>query len=286
MKTQNNILQKAIIITIFLWLVIFVLSPTALVLLTSFLTRSDAALVEWPFSLGSYAQLADEMYADIILHSLYVAFLATAGCLALGYPFAIALSRQSKKVQAILLFILIIPFWTNSLIRIYALKLFLSVNGYLNDFLVWSGVITSRIHILYHSPAVIIGLIYILLPFMILPIYSSIEKIDKRLIEASHDLGAGHVSTFFRITLPLTYPGIISGCLLVFIPATGMFYIADMMGGAKNLLIGNIIKNQFLTIRDWPFGSATTIILMLMMAGLLYVYYWVSRRVHKMREDA
>lgn len=284
MPTYNNLSQKIIVTAVFLWLIIFVSIPTLMVLITSLLTRDEENLVQWSFSWASYAQIFDRMYADIILHSLNVAFLATVGCLMLGYPFAFALCRQTKKVQSFLLFLLIIPFWTNSLIRVYALKLFLSVNGYLNDFLISVGLINQPLHILYHPVAVIVGLIYVLLPFMVLPLYSSIDKLDNNLLEASRDLGAGRLNTLFRVILPLTLPGIISGCLLVFIPAAGMFYVADMMGGAKNLLVGNIIKNQFLNIRDWPFGSAVTIVLMLIMAGLLFAYYWVSRFVNERRE--
>lgn len=276
MKTPSERLQKIITGSVIVWLLVFVFIPTAMVVFTSLLTRDDSSLIKLFFSGDSYLRLANPLYSEIFIRSFSLALVATVGCLIIGYPFAYILSRQSKRIQSLLLFLLILPFWTNSLIRIYAFKLFLSVNGYLNDFLLWSRVINEPLHILYHPHAVILGLMYVLIPFMIMPLYASIEKLDKNLLEAARDLGAGKIRVFTYIIIPLTTPGIISGCLLVFIPATGMFYVADMMGGAKNLLIGNVIKDQFLTIRDWPLGSAITTILMLVMGGLFLLYYQVS----------
>ena len=179
------------------------------------------------------------------------------------------------------LFLIIVPFWTNSLIRTYALKAVLGTKGLLNQSLLALGLIDQPLRIVFTEAAVIIGLVYILLPFMILPLYAAIEKLDGRLLEAARDLGAGALPRFVRIVLPLTMPGIIAGCLLVFLPAMGMFYISDLLGGAKNLLIGNIIKSQFLTIRDWPFGAATSVALTLMMALLLLVYYHTGKLLNR-----
>lgn len=184
-------------------------------------------------------------------------------------------------MRPLLLFLLIVPFWTNSLIRIYGLKIFLSSKGYLNEFLLWLGVIDTPIRIMFTPSAVIIGLVYILLPFMVMPLYSSIEKLDKPLLEAARDLGASKLQTFIRIIIPLTMPGIIAGCLLVMLPAMGLFYVSDLMGGAKNLLIGNVIKVQFLNIRDWPFGAATSITLTIVMGLMLLVYWRASRLLNK-----
>ncbi len=183
-----------------------------------------------------------------------------------------------------MLFLLIVPFWTNSLIRIYGLKIFLSTRGHLNEFLLWTGLIDTPLRIMYTSEAVILGLIYILLPFMVLPLYSSIEKLDKSYLEAARDLGANKWQTFIRVVIPLTMPGIIAGCLLVLLPAMGLFFVADLMGGAKNLLIGNVIKSQFLNIRDWPFGAATSICLTLVMGVLLFIYYRTARLLNKKGE--
>ena len=251
-----------VIATIVGWLVLFVFLPNLMIIVTSFLTRDDANFVTMVFTLDNYARLLDPLYFDVLLHSLNMALIATLACLVLGYPFAWFLARLPQKVRPLLLFLLIVPFWTNSLIRIYGLKIFLSTKGYLNEFLLWLGVIETPIRIMFTPGAVIVGLVYILLPFMVMPLYSSIEKLDKPLLEAAKDLGASKLQTFVRIIIPLTMPGIIAG-------------------GAKNLLIGNVIKSQFLNIRDWPFGSATSITLTVVMGLMLLVYWRASRLLNK-----
>lgn len=276
---------KNIIITLAVgWLLVFVFLPNIMIIGTSFLTRDDANFVSMVFTLDNYTRLTDPLYAEVLLHSLNMALIATLACLLLGYPFAWLLASLPARIRPLLLFLLIVPFWTNSLIRIYGLKLFLSTKGYLNTFLLWTGMIDTPIRIMYTPSAVIIGLVYILLPFMVMPLYSSIEKLDKPLLEAARDLGASQLQTFLRIVIPLTMPGIIAGCLLVILPAMGLFYISDLMGGAKNLLIGNVIKSQFLNIRDWPFGAATSIMLTLVMGLMLLVYWHTSRLLNKKGE--
>ena len=273
--------QNLVIATIVGWLVLFVFLPNLMIIGTSFLTRDNDSFVKMVFTLDNYARLLDPLYFQVLLHSLNMALIATLACLVLGYPFAWFLVRLPRQVRPLLLFLLIVPFWTNSLIRIYGLKIFLSTKGYLNAFLLWLGIIDEPIRIMFTPAAVIIGLVYILLPFMVMPLYSSIEKLDKPLLEAAKDLGASRLQTFIRIIIPLTMPGIIAGCLLVMLPAMGLFYVSDLMGGAKNLLIGNVIKSQFLTIRDWPFGAATSITLTVVMGLMLLVYWRVSRMLNK-----
>ena len=273
--------QNVVIATIVGWLVLFVFLPNLMIIVTSFLTRDDANFVAMVFTLDNYARLLDPLYFDVLLHSLNMALIATLACLVLGYPFAWFLARLPQKVRPLLLFLLIVPFWTNSLIRIYGLKIFLSTKGYLNEFLLWLGVIETPIRIMFTPGAVIVGLVYILLPFMVMPLYSSIEKLDKPLLEAAKDLGASKLQTFVRIIIPLTMPGIIAGCLLVMLPAMGLFYVSDLMGGAKNLLIGNVIKSQSLNIRACPFGSATSITLTVVMGLMLLVYWRASRLLNK-----
>lgn len=280
MKSTSKF-QNVVIATIVGWLVLFVFLPNLMIIVTSFLTRDDANFVQMVFSLDNYARLLDPLYAEVLLHSLNMALIATLACLILGYPFAWFLARLPNNVRPLLLFLLIVPFWTNSLIRIYGLKIFLSTKGYLNEFLLWSGVIETPLRIMFTPAAVIIGLVYILLPFMVMPLYSSIEKLDKPLLEAAKDLGANKFQTFIRIIIPMTMPGIIAGCLLVMLPAMGLFYVSDLMGGAKNLLIGNVIKSQFLNIRDWPFGAATSITLTVVMGLLMLVYWRASRLLNK-----
>ncbi|MEH2920355.1 spermidine/putrescine ABC transporter permease PotB [Samsonia erythrinae] len=284
MKTPRKRFQNIIITIIVAWLVLFVFLPNLLIIGASFLTRDDTRFISLVFTLENYTRLADPLYASVLLHSLNMAVIATLCCLLLGYPFAFILARLPRKIQPLMLFLLIVPFWTNSLIRIYGLKIFLSTRGHLNEFLLWTGLIDKPLRIMYTSEAVILGLIYILLPFMVLPLYSSIEKLDKSYLEAARDLGANKWQTFIRVVIPLTMPGIIAGCLLVLLPAMGLFFVADLMGGAKNLLIGNVIKSQFLNIRDWPFGAATSICLTLIMGILLFIYYRTARLLNKKGE--
>ena len=191
------------------------------------------------------------------------------------------MSKIHPKYRPLLLFLVVLPFWTNSLIRIYGMKVFLGVKGILNTMLIDMGILSAPIRILNTEIAVIIGLVYLLLPFMILPLYSAIEKLDHRLLEAARDLGANTFQRFFRVILPLTMPGIIAGCLLVLLPAMGMFYVADLLGGAKVLLVGNVIKSEFLISRNWPFGSAVSIGLTVLMALLIFVYYRANKLLNK-----
>ncbi|MDC9597505.1 spermidine/putrescine ABC transporter permease PotB [Xenorhabdus anantnagensis] len=281
MKKTRKLFQNIVITGIVAWLMLFVFLPNLMIIGTSFLTRDDANLVKMVFSLDNYTRLFDPLYAEVLLHSLNMAIVATLCCLLIGYPFAFFLARMPQKLRPLMLFLLIVPFWTNSLIRIYGLKMFLSTRGYLNDFLLWVGIVDKPLRIMYTPEAVVLGLVYILLPFMVMPLYSSIEKLDKPCLEAARDLGAGKLQTFIRIIVPLTMPGIIAGCLLVLLPAMGLFYVADLMGGAKNLLIGNVIKSQFLSIRDWPFGAATSICLTLVMGLMLLVYYRAAKLLNK-----
>ncbi|WP_275556538.1 spermidine/putrescine ABC transporter permease PotB [Mixta sp. Marseille-Q2659] len=275
---MRNRFQKTIITLIVGWLLLFVFLPNLMIIATSFLTRDDANFVRLALTFDNYTRLLDPLYGSVLLHSLNMALIATLCCLLLGYPFAWCLTKLPARIRPVMLFLLIVPFWTNSLIRIYGLKIFLSTRGWLNEFLLWLGVIDKPFRIMYTSEAVVMGLVYILLPFMVMPLYSSLEKLDKSCLEAARDLGASKLQTFWRIILPLTMPGIVAGCLLVLLPAMGLFFVADLMGGAKNLLIGNVIKSQFLNIRDWPFGAATSIVLTLVM-GLMLLFYWRAARM-------
>ena len=281
MKIINNKFQKITVAIIFSWLIFFVLIPNLLVLTVSFLTRDGSDFYALPFTLDNYANLFNPLYAQVVWNSLYMSGIATIICLLIGYPFAFMVSKINPKYRPFLLFLVVLPFWTNSLIRIYGMKVFLGVKGVLNTMLMDMGILSEPIRILNTEVAVIIGLVYLLLPFMILPLYSSIEKLDGRLLEAARDLGANAVQRFFRVILPLTMPGIVAGCLLVLLPAMGMFYVADLLGGAKVLLVGNVIKSEFLISRNWPFGSAISIGLTILMALLIFVYYRANKLLNK-----
>ncbi|WP_283130723.1 spermidine/putrescine ABC transporter permease PotB [Enterovibrio norvegicus] len=279
MKKLN--LQNAIIGVVVSWLLLFVFIPNLMIIITSFLTRDDANLIEMTFTLSNYAKLLDPLYAKVVWHSFYMAAIATLLCLLIGYPFAYVIARMPERMRPFMLFMVIVPFWTNSLIRTYGLKIFLGTRGLLNEGLLTLGLIEKPLRIMYTEYAVMIGLVYILLPFMILPLYSSIEKLDNSYLEAAKDLGASKFQSFVKVILPLTTPGIIAGCLLVLLPALGMFYVSDLLGGAKNLLIGNVIKSQILNVRDWPFGSAASISLTVLMGLMLFAYWRVGKLINK-----
>ena len=271
--------RTAVLILVWSWLLILVLLPNLLVIGASFTTRDAQDFLSLPLTLESYQRLLNPLYLQVFIHSLYMASVTTVLCLLIGYPFAWALSRVDKRWQTVLMFLLIVPFWTNSLVRTYAIKLLLASNGLINNALQSVGLTDAPITMLYTEGAVIAGLVYLLLPFMILPLYAVFEDLRHDYLQASHDLGAGRLATFIHVVIPLTLPGVIAGVLLVLLPAMGMFYVADVLGGAKNLLVGNVIKNQFLDARDWPFGAAASVLLTLAMAVLILAYRLSRRRI-------
>lgn len=271
--------RTAVLLLVWSWLLVLVLLPNLLVIAASFATRDPQEFLSLPLTLESYQRLINPLYLSVFSHSLYMAAVTTVLCLLIGYPFAWALSRVDKRWQTLLMFLLIVPFWTNSLVRTYAIKLLLASNGLINNALLSLGLIDTPITMLYTEGAVIAGLVYLLLPFMILPLYTVFEDLRDDLLQASHDLGAGHMATFVRVVIPLTLPGVIAGVLLVLLPAMGMFYVADVLGGAKNLLVGNVIKNQFLDARDWPFGAAASVLLTVAMAVLILAHRLSRRRI-------
>ena len=263
------------------WLMAFALLPNLLVAVASLLTRGDNEFVAFTLTLSSYRRLLDPLYLDVLLDSLWLAAATTTLCLLLGYPFAYLLTRTSSRWRPLLLLLVIVPFWTSSLVRTYAIMIVLKTQGLLNQALLGLGLIAEPLELLYTETAVILGMLYTLLPFMILPLYAALEKLDHRLIEAARDLGAGKITIFLRIVIPLTLPGIVAGSLLTFLPGLGMFYVADLLGGAKTLLVGNLIRDQFLSARDWPFGAAASVLLTLLMGLLLWGYYLSARRANR-----
>ncbi|MBW3805592.1 spermidine/putrescine ABC transporter permease PotB [Aeromonas jandaei] len=280
----HNGFRNGAIALILGWLTLFVFLPNLMIIGVSFLTRDESELIAPLFTLSNYGRLLDPLYFEVLLHSLWLALLATSICLLVGYPFAWLLAHLPARIRPLLLFLVVVPFWTNSLIRTYALKVLLGTRGLINGWLLDLGLIERPLQMMYTEVAVIIGLVYVLLPFMVLPLYSSIEKLDGRLLEAARDLGANGWQRLVRIILPLTLPGIIAGCLLVFLPAMGMFYVSDLLGGAKHLLIGNLIKTQFLNSRDWPFGAAISVMLTVLMALLVYCYWRAGKLLSRKGE--
>jgi len=276
MKPENKF-RNASLSIVWLWLFLFALLPFCLILAASFLSRSEAHLLQLPFTLDNFSHAFNSLYFRIFKKSFYIAGGATLICLLLGYPFAYIIARMQSNWKNFLLLLVIIPFWTSSLIRSYALIAIIKAKGILNSGLIALGIIDQPLNILFTNAAVMIGLVYNLLPFMILPIMTNVERLDTRLIDAAYDLGANRLTTFRKIILPLTMPGIISGVILVFMPAMTLFYIPDILGGAKSILLGNLIQSQFLSAQNWPLGSAVSIILTVILTGLIVIYLWVSR---------
>jgi len=270
----------SIVLTLF-WLGLFVLVPHLLVVLTSIMTPDSEHLAVWPVSGESWYRLREHLYLQVFWQSLWLSGITTLICLLVGYPFAYIIAKLPRFWRGVLLFLMIVPFWTNSLIRTYAIKLILGNKGLVNSLLVGLGIVDEPVQLLYTEFAVIFGLVYVLLPFMVLPLVSGFDKLDETLLEAARDLGAGFWQRFRLVILPLTMPGVIAGSLIVFLPAMGMFYVADLLGGAKNLLLGNIIKNQFLVVRNWPFGAAFSVALILIMALLMWLYFIANRRINR-----
>ncbi len=270
---ENRVVQGLFLISpANLYLFVFMILPLALVVGLSFLSRGTYGEVEFEFNPGNYLRLFDPIYGKILAYSLGVGFGTTLLSILIGYPLAYYIARSPARQRSILLFLILVPFWTNFVIRVYAWIMILRAGGFLDGVLQWLGITTEPLGLLYTPTAVMIGMVYEFLPFMVLPLYTSLEKIENSLLEAAADLGAPPWRAFLRVTLPLSVPGMIAGTILVFIPAMGMFVIPDLMGGAKTVLIGNVIRNQFLTARDWPFGAAASMILMLMTLALTMYY--------------
>lgn len=257
-----------------LWLAAFVIVPMGILAVYSVCERDELGRVVFSFSWESYARVFSPIYLGIFVRSIGYAAVTTGICIVLGYPMAWFIARSSEAWRHRLLLLVMIPFWTSFLIRTYAWITILKNDGLLSGFLQYAQLISAPLDLLYTPAAVVIGLVYSYLPFMILPIYGSAEKLDPALIEAAHDLGCGPLRTFSRVIIPLTKPGIYAGVLLVFVPAIGMFAITDLMGGARVPMIGNVIQNQFFQARDWPFGAALGMVFTL----LFVASYWILQR--------
>lgn len=255
------------------WLGFFFILPLLIVLLYSFLERGIYGGVTWTFTLSNYQRLFSEIYLGVLTRSLWIAFLTTFICLIIGYPLAFFIATRSPRWRNALLLLIIIPFWTNFLVRTYAWIVLLGSEGVVNGTLESLHLIDKPLTLLFTPFAVTIGLIYGYLPFMVLPLYSSLERFNFSLVEAAQDLGANDLRTFWRVLLPLTRPGIIAGSILVFIPALGSFIIPDILGGAKTLMVGNLIETQFIKARNWPLGSAISMLMMALVLLPVLIYF-------------
>ncbi len=243
------------------WLFLLTLVPFLIILTISFLSRSEVGLIEFRFTLENYDRCFQWLYAKVLWKTFALAGTATFGCLILGFPVAYYLARSQGSRRQVGLILLFIPFWTCFILRVYGLVSVLGSNGLLNRFLMEIGLVDEPVRILYTRVGVFLGLVYNYLPFLVVPVFSSLEKLDRTLLEASWDLGATRGQTFWKVILPNVKEGILVGCLFVFIPMLGEYVIPDLLGGAKEVFLGNIMVSQFFTMQDWPFGSA--------LAGLL-----------------
>ena len=255
-----------------LWTVFFCLLPMAIILAVSFATRGTYGGILWELNLENYRDLLHLLYGRIFGQSLLLAALTTIICLAMGFPLAYYIARLPPRRQALWLVLIMVPFWTNFLVRTYAWIFILRTEGLMNTVLLKLGWISTPVEILYSNSAVVLGLVYGYLPFMVLPLYAALERVDRSLIEAARDLYADRWSVFHLVLVPLMKPGIVAGCVLVFIPSLGAFITPDLLGGARNMMVGNLIQHEYLIARDWPLGSAISIVLMVLVTGAMIWY--------------
>jgi len=282
--------RRVILLVPYLWLLIFFLAPFFIVLkisvaettiasppFTPMIDWADEGIMQIRIVFDNFAYLwEDALYVNTYLNSLKISITSTMLCLLIGYPIAYAIVRSNHTTKHVLLMLIILPFWTSFLLRVYAWMGILADQGLINDIIKWFGF--EPIRLLYTETAVYIGIVYTYLPFMILPLYANMEKLDWELLEAAADLGARPMTTFFTITLPMTFPGIIAGSLLVFIPATGEYVIPDLLGGGNVLMIGRILYNEFNANIDWPVASAVAIALLLVLVLPMMLYQHVQSK--------
>ena len=262
-----------------IWLVVFFLLPLAYLLAVSFAQRSPYGTVQWVLGLGNYGRAFQPLYLEIYWRSFAIALFTTALCAVLSYPVAYTLAlRVPARWKSTLLLLVVIPFWTSFLIRTYAWMVILRAEGLINNLLLDLHLIHEPLRLLYTPLAVLIGLVYGELPFMILPLYAVLERMDRSLLEAAQDLGANRWHTFWKVTLPLSAPGLVAGGMLVFIASLGAFITPDLLGGARTLMVGNLIQNQFAVVRDQPFGSAVAFLLTAAALGVLWASLPSARR--------
>lgn len=254
-----------------LWTVLFFVFPFIYIIMVSFCGRDQFGNVVYHFTLDAYKTLTHAVYLQVIGRTLKMAAIVTVLVTLIAYPYAYFASRASKKVQTLLIIAVMVPFWINSLLRIYAIMNFTSKYGLINNFLLGMGIIKEPIQMLYTTGAVYFGLVYSLVPMMVMPLYSCLEKIEPAVLEAGRDLGCSSSQLFRKIIFPLSIPGIMGGLVLVFVPAMFNFYIADALGGGKTIIIGNMISSQFSTSKNWPLGAALSVVVMIISTVIIVI---------------
>lgn len=255
-----------------IWSVLFILIPVVMLVFMSFMTKGLLGKIVYKFTLVNYTDIFKPVYFNVVEESLIIALWTTLLTVFLGYPLGMVMSKLKKKTTGVITILLMLPLWVSGLVILYSFVIMLNNSGTINSFLMNIGLIKKPLQLLYNNFSVTIGMVYMFLPFAVLPMYSSIEKLDPSLIEASKDLGANPVTTFFKVTLPLTSPGIFAGVILTFIPCIGYYMVTDMLGGGTSMLVGNLIYRQFTISRNWPFGAALSVVLSLIILMMVVIY--------------
>ena len=263
-----------------LFIVVFLVGPLVYMVALSFATNNEGYGVTWKFTLENYTRITDPVYLQTFIQSFQLAITSTVIISLLGYPFGYFMAKLSAKWKKRVMLFIMLPFWVNSLIRLYGWIIILQTKGVLNGLLLKLGIINEPLKILYSYPAIVVGMVYALLPFMILSVYSSAEKLDWSLIEASRDLGATSFQAFRTVTLKLTLPGLLSGIILTFIPSMGLFFLADILGGNKIVLVGSLIQDQMNRGSNWPFAAALAVVLTI----LTTIMIWLYRKITNVKE--
>lgn len=279
MKKENKIFKTLFTVPVIIYAFVLILLPLIYIFFLSFCKSDSYGGIIYQFTMSNYLNIFDITYIKILLKSSLIALITTIICILIAYPFALFLREKSERTKNLVTKLVMIPFLTNSLIRTYGWIVILRKNGVINNALTNLDIIDTPLNLMYNNLGIIIGMVYTLLPFMLLPVCSSVFKIDNNLIEAGKDLGAKPLQIFKNIIVPQTVSGVFNGALMVFIPAIGYFFIADILGGGKVMIIGNLIKNQFLTARNWPFGSAISIFLILITFLLVWLYKKVGGKM-------
>ena len=269
-----------------LYVTLFMTVPLLIIASYTVFTRGRFGGVEAEFTLDNFTKALEPIYLSVLGNSLLIAGITTALALLLGYPTAYAIAQLPRRWRTIALVLVVLPFWSNFLIRTYAWIILLNSEGPLNSVLVNLGVVGAPLDLLYNRGAVVVGLLYAYLPLMILPVYASIERLDPELREAARNLGAGRARTFLDVTLPLTLPGTMIGAIFVFVPSMGNFIVPELLGGGKTIMVGNLIRDQFLTARNWPFGAVLALSVVAFLVILFAIQAAVGRRINGGRADA
>ena len=269
---KNKTLRFIFITPVILYTLLLIVLPLLYILTISFFKSDFYGGMIYDFTLENYKELFNLVYLRIFINSIVIALVTTLICILISYPFVLAISHKSKKAQQIIMTLVMVPFLTNSLIRMYGWIVLLRKSGAINELLLNFNIIDNPLNLMYNNIGIIIGMVYTFIPFMILPLYNAVSNIDKYTLEAASDLGASKLKRFFNIILPQTLSGLFNGAIMVFTPALGCFFIIDILGGGKIMILGNLIKNQFLTARNWPFGAAISVFLILLTTILILIY--------------